>query len=73
MLAGGKYWMGSFGGNWDTSQVTSMKGTFQETGIDIGHGKYEWPLGNPIEGIDGWDVSKVQNFEECFGGTNHDI
>ena len=73
MLAGGKYWMGSFGGNWDTSQVTSMKGTFQETGIDIGNQKYEWPLGNPIEGIDGWDVSKVQNFEECFGGTCHDI
>jgi hypothetical protein len=73
MLAGGKYWKGKFGGNWDTSQVTSMKGTFQETGIDIGNGKYPWPLGNPVEGIDGWDVSKVQNFEECFGGTCHDV
>ena len=74
LLENAKYWKGNFGGTWDLSKVTSMKKTFKDVGIDIGNGGiYSWPLGHPIQGINGFDVSNVEDFEECFRNTNHDI
>lgn len=73
LLENAKHWKGNFGGIWDLSQVTSMRKTFKDVGIDIENGKYPWPIGNPIEGINGFDVSKVEDFEECFKETCHDI
>lgn len=46
-------------GNWDTSNVTTMSRMFNHSNI------------NTINGIEKWDVQKVSNYNNMFGGTQY--